>query len=87
MPPKKKITPSQKSFHPIPIDVLKQELKTSYENKRNEMITFFTKVTENTSKEKSTPDEEENHLQIIYQNGQFENQTTLTEIRERLKLA
>ena len=26
-------------------------------------------------------------LQIIYQNGQFENQTTLTEIRERLKLA
>jgi len=68
MPPKKKITPSQKPFHPIPIDVLKQELKTSYENKRNEMITFFTKVTENTSKEKSTPDEEENHLQIIYQN-------------------
>jgi nicotinamide phosphoribosyltransferase len=26
-------------------------------------------------------------LKIIYQNGQFENQTTLTEIRERLKRA
>jgi len=32
-------------------------------------------------------DEATGKLKIIYQNGQFENQTTLTEIRERLKRA
>jgi hypothetical protein len=70
MPPhqKKKITPSPKQFIPIPMDILKQELKVSYEKKRNEMITFFTKVKENTSQEKTTPEEEEMHIQIIYQN-------------------
>ncbi len=70
MPPhqKKKITPSPKPFIPIPMDILKQELKVSYEKKRNEMITFFTKVKENTNQEKSTPEEEDSHLQIIFQN-------------------
>lgn len=40
------------------------------------------------SKARKWTDEEENsgELQVIYENGKFYNQTTLTEIRDRLKL-
>jgi nicotinamide phosphoribosyltransferase len=66
---------------PITDDGIKKSAKGLLRVAKNEdgEITLFDQV--------NWYDESKGMLKTIYLNGQFENQTTLTEIRERLKLA